>query len=187
MDVNEATWNTDVVERSAEVPVVVDFWADWCGPCHMLAPVLEDAVAQREGRVVLAKVDVDANQGLAGRFGVQGIPAVKAFKDGRVVGEFTGVRSAQYVADFLDALGEPSEAERLIEELRIEGGFPEVVAGWDAGELEPAFEWLLDELGRGDDGERERVRRLMVALFEHAGQDDPTVTRYRRRLASALY
>jgi thioredoxin len=187
VDVSEATWETDVVARSAEVPVVVDFWADWCGPCHMLAPVLEQAVADREGRVALAKVDVDANQALASRFGVQGIPAVKAFKDGRVVAEFTGVRSAQYVADFLDALGQPSEAERLVEDLRIEGEWPEVVAAWDAKDLERAFERLLGELDRGDDGERERVRRLMVALFEHMGQDDPTVTRYRRRLASALF
>src|SRR5215213_3904469 len=187
MDVSEETWETDVVARSAELPVVVDFWADWCGPCHALAPVLERAVDEREGLVVLAKIDVDANQSLAARFGVQGIPAVKAFKDGRVVGEFTGVRSAQFVAEFLDALGQPSEAERLIEELRIEGEWPEVVSAWDAGHLERVFEWLLEELARADADDRDRVRRLMVALFQHAGQDDETVSRYRRRLASALY
>ena len=90
MDVTTETFEQDVLERSATVPVVVDFWADWCGPCKMLTPVLEQAVASREGRVVLAKVDTDANQELAERYGVRGIPNVKAFRNGQVVDEFTG-------------------------------------------------------------------------------------------------
>ena len=90
MDVTTDTFEQDVLERSATVPVVVDFWADWCGPCKMLTPVLEQAVEERDGAIVLAKVDTDANPELAERFSVRGIPNVKAFRNGQVVDEFTG-------------------------------------------------------------------------------------------------
>jgi putative thioredoxin len=111
-DVDTADFPARVVERSRELPVVVDFWAEWCGPCRQLTPALEAAARARAGKVELAKVDVDANQQLAATFQVQGIPAVKAFRDGRVTSEFTGALPPAEVERFFDALV-PSESDEL--------------------------------------------------------------------------
>jgi putative thioredoxin len=112
MDVTDSTFQTEVIERSHTVPVVVDFWAEWCGPCRQLGPVIERAVAARAGKIELTKVDVDSNQMLARTFAVQSIPAVKAFRDGKVAAEFVGAQPPAAVERFLDSLL-PSEAEEL--------------------------------------------------------------------------
>jgi putative thioredoxin len=114
VEVTEATFNDEVLERSRDVPVIVDFWAEWCGPCRQLAPMIEQAVAAREGEVVLAKVNIDQNPRLAQMFRVSSIPAVKAFKDGNVVDEFVGVLPPPQIDAFLSKLV-PSLADRLVE------------------------------------------------------------------------
>jgi putative thioredoxin len=111
--VTEKDFDVQVLQRSHELPVVVDFWADWCGPCKALSPALEKAEAARVGKVVLAKVDIDSNQGLGAQFQVQGIPAVKAFRDGAVVDEFVGALPPARVEAFFDALV-PSRADELL-------------------------------------------------------------------------
>jgi putative thioredoxin len=187
MDVSEQDFAAEVIERSRAVPVVVDFWADWCGPCKMLAPVLEQAVAERDGQIALAKVDVDANPRLAEEYGIRGIPAVKAFKDGREVASFVGAQSAQSVAAFLDGLLGPSSGKQLLEELAASGEFPEILGPLAEGDYERALEWLLAQAIEAPAEQRERIREVMVAIFTHLGQDHALSTTYRRRLATALY
>jgi putative thioredoxin len=113
-NVGEKDFEARVLERSKQVPVVVDFWAEWCGPCRTLGPALEKAVQARGGEIELAKVDTDANQRLAQTFGIQSIPAVKAFRDGEVVAEFIGAQPPPAIESFLNELV-PSKAERLAE------------------------------------------------------------------------
>jgi len=187
MDVTEDTFEQDVIERSREIPVIVDFWAAWCGPCHALDPVLKEEVERRDGAVVLAKVDVDANPALATQYRVQGIPAVKGFRDGRVAVEFVGARAPAGVASFVDELLTPPRIDGLMDELRSSRELPAVLAALESEDHARALDLILAAIPESTPEEKERLRELAVAIFDHLGQEDPVTVASRRRLARALY
>jgi putative thioredoxin len=248
-DVSEQDFQAKVIERSKQVPVVVDFWAEWCGPCRTLGPAIEDAVRKRNGEVELAKVDTDRNPGIAQEYEIASIPAVKAFKDGEVVSEFIGAVPPARIDAFLNEIV-PSEADRLaesgdeeslrraleldprhaqaavalgrillsrgetdqaIETLRpfphdfVADGLAaraeltasangsgadrlqKAFAAWDEGNPDETLEQLQAVLADEQDPDRkDRLRRVMVAIFTELGADHPLAREHRRRLAAAL-
>jgi putative thioredoxin len=102
IDVTDENFKVEVIEKSKTVPVLVDFWASWCGPCVSLGPVLEKIAGEYEGKIILAKAETDHNQEQAGKYGVMSIPAVKLFKDGEVVDEFVGAQPEATIKKWLD-------------------------------------------------------------------------------------
>lgn len=134
IDVTDATFETEVLERSKSVPVVVDLWAPWCGPCKVLGPILDKVIGATDGKVVLVKVDVDQNPGLSQAFRVQSIPAVFAIKDGAVVNGFQGALPEHEVQRFVDSLL-PSAIDQEIEALVARGDEESLLAvlGIDPG------------------------------------------------------
>lgn len=115
IDVTDQTFGTAVLEESTRRPVIVDFWADWCSPCKTIGPVLERLADEKQGAFLLAKLDVDANQATAGMFGIQSIPAVKAFRNARLIEEFVGAIPESAIRQFIDAVV-PTEADLVAAE-----------------------------------------------------------------------
>jgi putative thioredoxin len=166
VDVTDATFPVDVIERSKQVPVVVDLWAEWCGPCKTLGPIIEKVVDDTGGKVVLAKVDIDANPQVAAMFQVQSIPAVYALRDGQIVDGFVGAYPEKVVREFVDSLL-PTEEEDRVAQL-VKAG--DEVSLREALELEPGNEpavLALAELLAGE-GKSEEALQLLARIPESA-------------------
>ena len=168
IDVTDATFESQVIEKSKDVTVVVDLWAPWCGPCKTLGPIIESVIDATDGKIILAKVNIDENPAIGQAFKVQSIPAVYALKDGAVVDGFMGAQPEHEVQAFVDSLG-PSEQEQAISDL---------IAGGDEGSLrialqmEPANEDAIGALGEllVADGRVEEA----LALIERIPGNDRT-------------
>ena len=167
MDVVDATFEAEVMARSEQVPVVVDLWAPWCGPCKSLGPILERVIAGSEGRVVLAKANIDENPGVAQAFGVQSIPAVFAIHHREVVGSFVGAQGEDAVNEFVTKLVPDDEVDEL-EQLVAAGDEESLRAALESGPDHPAAVCALAVLlvERGGDGDRAEAIALLDRVPE---------------------
>jgi putative thioredoxin len=164
IDVTDATFQTEVVDRSATTPVVIDLWATWCGPCQTLGPILERVVAETDGAVVLAKVDVDQNPAIAQAFRAQSIPAVFAMSGGQVVDGFIGAQPEHMVREFVARLG-PDPAREVLTQMIATGdtdGLRALLVNDPANEA--AIIGLAELLVR--DGETDEAMALLARIPE---------------------
>src|SRR5919198_3702678 len=157
IDVDEAAFEREVLQRSTEVPVVIDFWAEWCEPCKQLSPVLERLAVEYNGRFLLAKIDVDANQMLMQQFGIQGIPAVFAVVAGQALPLFQGAAGEQQIRQTLDQLVQVAEQRFGLTGLTVDpdaepGGAQAAAEAAPAGPYDALLEAAVRALDSGDFG-----------------------------------
>ncbi len=176
IDVSDATFQVEVIDRSNTTPVIVDLWAPWCGPCRTIGPILEQLTDDSKGQVILAKVNVDENPAVSQAFQVQSIPAVYAMKDGKVVDGFVGAQPEHMVREFV---------QRLMPDGIIEASATEVVEA----PLAPPEDGFDDELAallpqvKSDEDARARY----LEILEIMGPDDLRTAGHRRRLTAQLF
>ncbi len=183
IDVTEASFQVDIIDRSMTVPVVIDFWAEWCGPCKQLSPILERLAVEGGGAWVLAKIDVDSNQQLAAAAGVQGIPAVKAVWQGGIVGEFTGAVPEPQVRDWIGQLlkatgaanGVGADAE--LPEAPLSPEFVEAASAFERGDYDAAERAYLAILASAPADQLAAGALAGVRLFKRAEHLDPAAVR----------
>ncbi|MFE5080737.1 tetratricopeptide repeat protein [Streptomyces mirabilis] len=178
IDVDEAGFEREVLQRSTEVPVVIDFWAEWCEPCKQLSPVLERLAVEYNGRFVLAKIDVDANQMLMQQFGIQGIPAVFAVVAGQALPLFQGAAAEAQIRGTLDQLVEVAEQRFGLTGLTVDPGSAPEVHEVPAGPYDALLEAAVQALDAGDFGGA-------VQAYKNVLSDDPGNTEARLGLAQA--
>ncbi|WP_406495547.1 tetratricopeptide repeat protein [Streptomyces sp. NBC_01604] len=183
IDVDEAGFEQDVLQRSAEVPVVIDFWAEWCQPCKQLSPVLERLAVEYNGRFVLAKIDVDANQMLMQQFGIQGIPAVFAVVAGQALPLFQGAAPETQIRETLDQLVQVAEQRFGLTGLTVDpdaepGAAPEAAPEMPAGPYDALLEAAVRALDAGDFGGA-------VQAYKNVLSDDPGNSEAKLGLAQA--